>query len=90
MDFFFTECKIDGCCGGAVVGEYLVQSAEKCLEKCKDSVECKWYTYLKADRLCFLEKDCRVEDRFDVGVGTCNSGEKTCTAAGTKHNIFNI
>ena len=73
-----TECNVDKCYEGDVLGQSIVGTVKQCIDSCTG--DCKYYSYLTAFRLCSKLKDKTGE--FDEGLGTCTSGAKGCTGEG--------
>ena len=46
-----------------------------CLMKCKESEECKWFTFHTDSSICILWEGCK---EFEEGCTECISGEVTC------------
>merc|ERR1712241_1438681 len=72
------ECHSPDKCQGHVVQGKISKKAgnlEDCINICKDTVNCKWYTYEKQNDHCMLFKDC---DSL-ISCDTCATGQKYCS-----------
>ncbi len=70
------DCEIQGECNGKVVHEHdSVNTIEDCINLCKNTSNCNWFTFHTELSLCSLFETC-----FDVDTSceTCISGENTC------------
>ena len=61
---------------GSLLASSEDQDEEECLQLCRDSPSCLWYTYSEVDRVCLLFEDCPLID-YD-NCKTCLSGQRQC------------
>jgi len=72
------ECHSPNKCQGHVVEGPPSKKAthlEDCINICKDTVDCEWYTYDKKNDHCLLFKDCNSL----ISCDTCATGKKYCS-----------
>jgi len=69
------ECHEQKKCDGFLVDSKKIAHLEECINYCKESVGCEWYTYDKKDDNCVLYEDCFTSSRCD----TCATGPKSCS-----------
>ena len=69
------ECHEQKKCDGFLVDSKKIAHLEECINYCKDSVGCEWYTYDKKDDNCVLYEDCHTSSSCD----TCATGPKDCS-----------
>merc|ERR1712010_83220 len=72
------ECHSPNKCQGHVVEGPISNKAthlEDCINICKDTVDCEYYTYEKKDDHCMLFKDCN----STISCDTCATGKKYCS-----------
>jgi len=73
-----TICLIQGQCQGNVISIEASSSKDECLQQCKDTEGCKWFTFLaknEAKDSCILYRDCTT---IDESCSNCISGESRC------------
>jgi len=85
-NFFMTAlslCNVDGRCDGDILDDIVTESAQACLDKCKDyealdgnsDTFCNWFTFDSATGACQLWNDCY---DTDDGCESCLSGNVGC------------
>ena len=71
-----TLCVILGACIGTEIKfEENVPTKENCLDICKATEGCRWFTYLQLHSFCMLMADCKT---LDETCTECISGESKC------------
>ena len=65
---------------GECIGDFMhaveeIPSKEDCLNICKDTKHCKWFTYTKSLSTCLLMASCQT---LDETCQDCTSGEYRC------------
>ncbi len=76
-------CGEDSCCSDSLDAQYALPNAAACLTTCKGQINptCAWYAYKNSTGICVTYRNlCKI--KYDVGLGTCNSGESRCSDAG--------
>jgi len=69
------ECWIQGECVGTIDHFEKTESKEDCLNLCKTTLGCRWFTFWEPSSPCFLFKNCPT---FDDSCDNCVSGESRC------------
>merc|ERR1712020_614672 len=69
------ECHSPNKCQGHYVDSFEAGHLEDCINMCKDTVSCEWYTYDKKIDKCFMLKDCNTT----ISCDTCATGKKYCS-----------
>jgi len=69
------ECHSPNKCQGHLVDTFETGHLEDCINMCKDTAACEWYTYDKKDDHCILYKDCESL----ISCDTCATGKKYCS-----------
>merc|ERR1712241_979096 len=69
------ECHSPNKCQGHLVDTFETGHLEDCINMCKDTAACEWYTYDKRDDHCILYKDCETL----ISCDTCATGKKYCS-----------
>ena len=69
------ECHKQKKCDGFLVDSKKIAHLEECINYCKESVGCEWYTYDKKDDHCVMYEDCDTSTSCD----TCATGKKYCS-----------
>ena len=73
------QCFVPGeCIQSNLVSVESTQSAEMCLDLCKNTDNCQWFTYIAYASLCELLQDCPQLDESNCA--ECVSGEVACGA----------
>ena len=73
------QCFVPGeCIQSNLVSVESTQSAEMCLDLCKNTDNCQWFTYIAYASLCELLQDCPQLDESNCA--ECVSGEVACEA----------
>ena len=68
-------CWVRGECEGTIDRVDEVETLEECLDLCKQSTTCRWFTFYEPSSPCILMKDCTT---IDESCTSCISGEKRC------------
>ena len=73
------QCFIPGeCTSSALVGAEPAVDVNNCLQLCKDSPDCAWFTFVPYAMFCELFSECAVLSIDNCA--NCISGEKVCEA----------
>ena len=79
------QCWVQGECQGNLILTKPLETQEECLELCKSTKGCKWFTFLNPpEQLCILLQDCT---SLDETASNCISGEQRCQAEADSGNI---
>ena len=65
-----------GHCVGPSLGVFKSITANRCLQLCRDSKDCQWFTFHYEDSACTLTTECQFVDH--TCKDTCVYGEATC------------
>jgi hypothetical protein len=69
-------CGDPQCCEGTTLGTSQTSTAQKCLNKCRQTEKCYWFSYRTSDSSCYLLSTC------DPFAGPCIRGQRECTTVG--------
>ena len=73
------QCFIPGeCTSSALVGAEPAVDVNNCLQLCKDSSDCAWFTFVPYAMFCELFSECAVLSIDNCA--SCISGQKVCEA----------
>ena len=69
------QCFVPGLCVGEIIDFSPLESSRKCLSKCTNSTDCKWFSLSRTKNLCLAFKDCneldKEENDFISGQSEC-------------------
>ena len=68
-------CWREGECSGIFIDGFEVDSANGCLDACKNDKDCAWYNYNSLDATCVLLENCTEVIPCD----TCLTGQRACS-----------
>ena len=72
------QCWVQGQCQGNLIQTKPVETQEECLDQCKSTKGCKWFTFSNdPEPFCLLFRDC---PNLDETCSGCISGEQRCRA----------
>ena len=69
------QCSLQGKCDGSFVGFDYFQSEEECIDLCRLSPDCGWWSYASGNGYCVLTEDCPT---VDVSINGTTYGEQGC------------
>ena len=71
-------CFVPGeCIEGNTVGLFSLETAEECLDRCKDSASCLYFTHYRVGFVCLLLSECN-GGLSTANCDDCVSGDVTC------------
>ena len=73
-------CNLNGFVQGGLLNVTFNSNRNSCLQSCKQTDGCKWYTFDQSDDYCFLLE---TFDYLDETCTTCNSGQVNCNGNST-------
>ena len=68
-------CRLNGFVRGAALNLIFNSNKQSCLQSCKQTDGCKWYTFDTSDSYCYLLGDF---EYLDEDCTTCISGQVSC------------
>jgi hypothetical protein len=83
------QCWIQGRCLGNLLGLEPVSTKEECLELCKSTKGCNWFTIkdMGSFSYCTILHDC---PKLDENCSNCISGERRCQQETNGKNLKNL
>ena len=70
------QCWVKGECQGNLILTKPLETQEECLDLCKTTEGCKWFTFVnQTEQFCILLHDCT---SLDESASDCVSGEERC------------
>ena len=73
------QCFVPGECLGNLIEHADVEGEVECLDTCKATEGCEWFTFLGDPGICLLYETC---DVLEQGCQNCVSGENDCSGSG--------
>ena len=74
-------CSEPGLCTGISLGSLVATSENECLDVCKATAQCQWYSYDSTLQFCQLTETCDAVETCSSD--TCTHGQKECSANGS-------
>ncbi len=71
------NCSLPGQCAESdYISHFGCEDERECLDSCKDTIECAWYTFDSDDNICFMWKNC--QNLTEANCPSCISGAVGC------------